>query len=75
MITVTATNLVRADMASTQISFFDDNTDTRREKSKKIESVIDKIRQKHGNESILSGAIMDSDIGIYDASQSKNNKK
>ena len=36
MITVSATNLVRSDMASTQISFFDDNRSEKREKSKKI---------------------------------------
>ena len=70
MITVAATNLVRRDMASRQISFFDDAGDATREKSKKRETAVDKIRQKFGNNAILSGAVMDSDIGIYDSEKS-----
>ena len=41
-----------------------------RVRNKKREETVDKIRQKFGFGSIVSGALMDSDIGIY----SKNDK-
>ena len=72
MITVSATNLVRRDMASRQLSFFEDMSESTREKSKKRETAVDKIRQKFGNNAILSGAVIDSDIGIYDFEKGKN---
>ncbi len=72
MITVAATNLLRRDMLVDQISFFDNTGKTLREKSKKRETAVDKIRQKYGSDAILRGAVIDSDIGIYD---SKKNKK
>lgn len=71
MITVAASNLVRGEMASRQISFFDSTGETTREKSKKRETAVDKIRQKFGNDAILSGAVIDSDIGIYDSTRNK----
>lgn len=75
MITVAATNLVRRDMSATQISFFDDGSEKQREKSKKVENAVDKIRQKYGNDSILNGAILNSDIGIYDSKSNNHIKK
>lgn len=71
MITVAATNLVRRDMASQQISFFEPVGENTREKSKKRETAVDKIRQKFGNNAILSGAVIDSDIGIYNSEKTK----
>ena len=71
MITVSATNLVRKESSASQISFFDNSNQKTREKSKKRETAVDKIRQKYGRESILSGAVMDSDIGIYDSPKHK----
>ena len=70
MITVSATGLIKADMSSTQISFFEDSFE-QRQKDKNRENAMDKIRQKYGNESIVNGAVIDSDIGLYN---SKNKK-
>ena len=47
-------------------------SESTREKSKKRETAVDKIRQKFGNNAILSGAVIDSDIGIYDFEKGKN---
>ncbi len=71
MITVTASSLVNADMVAEQIGFFDEHSDEKRKKSKKREETVDKIRQKHGNAAIMNGAIMDSDIGIYEPKNKK----
>ena len=67
MITVTATGLVDASSLAEQLDFFATKEDEqRREKDKKREETIDIIRQKFGNASITSGAILSSDIGIYE---------
>ncbi len=72
MLTVTATGLTRSDMVAEQITLFDDDTsaDTR-EKSKKREEAVDKIRQKFGGASISHGSFIDSDIGIYKSKTEK----
>ena len=69
MITVSATGLMRRESSSEQISFFDGNVNVKREKSEKRDNAVDKIRQKYGNASIINGAIIDSDIGIYNKKQ------
>lgn len=74
MLTVTATNLVRSDMSAEQIGFFDDKLYAERQKSKKREETMDKIRQKYGNESVVNAAAINTDIGIYDANQISPNK-
>ena len=66
MITVTAIGLVGADDLAEQIDMFGESNNEYREKSKKREETIDKIRQKYGFDSIVQGAVMESDIGIYD---------
>ncbi len=66
MLTVTATNLVRADMSAEQIGFFDGDADAEREKNKKREETIDKIRQRFGDDSLISAAAINTDIGIYE---------
>ena len=65
MITVTASNLVRADMVCEQIDMFAQASGGTRDKSKKREETIDKIRQRYGSASIVTGSVMDSDIGIF----------
>ena len=70
MITVTATNLVKRAQVARQISFFGEETQ-KHEKHEKKENAVDKIRQKYGNESIINGAIIDSDIGIYEKNKRK----
>ena len=70
MITVAANNLEKN--APEQISLFSEEIDISREKSKKREKAVDKIRQKYGNQSIVNGAIIGSDIGIFE--KKKNDK-
>ena len=66
MLTVTASNLVKSDAVAEQIDFFSESKDnSKREKSQKREETIDKIRQRYGEDAILNGAIIDSDLGIY----------
>lgn len=69
MITLSASNLVRRDMSAVQISMFDDARSERHKKGEKKENALDKIRQKYGNQAILNGAILVSDIGIYEHSE------
>ena len=66
MITVTASSLINTNMVAEQINLFDYDIIERRKKSKRKEETVDKIRQKHGNAAIMNGAILDSDIGIYE---------
>jgi hypothetical protein len=77
MLTVTATNLVHSDSFAEQIDLFGEEDYKEREKSKKKEETVDKIRQKHGTASILQGSVMSSDIGIfkvgYDDTAEKDN--
>ena len=72
MITVTASNLVRSEMVCEQIDMFAPAANITRDKSKKREETIDKIRQKHGITSIVMGSVMDSDIGVFDSDKDKN---
>ena len=71
MITVTATNIVRADSVHEQLGFFDSEKTEKREKNGKREIVVDEIRRKFGTDSIVRASIIENDIGIY----SKKNKK
>ena len=71
MLTVSAANLVRSDMVAEQISFFGEKEDKKRKINSKRENAIDKIRQKYGADSIVNGAILDSDIGIYEPKDKK----
>lgn len=66
MLTVTAQNLARKEFVADQIDIFSDSVEPRREKDKKQEETVDKIRQKYGRESITNGAILTTDIGIKD---------
>jgi hypothetical protein len=71
MITISVSGLIKKENSSTQISFFEQQNEEEREKIEKTEITIDKIRQKYGSESILKGAVLNSDIGIL----SKKSKK
>ena len=72
MITVTATNLVRTEMIYEQIDMFAPTLNDVRDKSKKREETIDKIRQKYGSAAIITGSLMNSDIGVFDFEKDKN---
>ncbi len=69
MLTVSAMDL--SSYGAEQINLFDTEEDDRREKNKKIDNAVDKIRQKYGIESITNGSIINTDIGIYNAKKEK----
>ena len=74
MLTVTATGLVHAERVCEQLDMFAPVNNTQRDKNKKIEETIDRIRQKHGWSSVLAGSVIDSDIGIYNYQDFKGKK-
>ena len=71
-LTVTAFDLVRSELVSYQLDFFEQDNEEQRNKSKKREETIDKIRQKYGASSIMSASIVDTDIGIHAPKSKKN---
>ena len=64
MLTVTVTGLVEASSAYTQLDLFSNGEDLPRDKDKKREETVDKIRRKFGSDAISSGALYDTDIGV-----------
>ena len=74
MLTVSATNLIKDESYAPQLSLFDTDVDSAREKRKKKENAVDKIRQKYGSDSIIKGAIIDTDLGIYHAPENDIDK-
>ena len=74
MLTVTAVSLVRSESVASQIDMFGEVAEKNREKNKKREETIDKIRQKHGIESIMQGSIINTDIGIFKLKPEKEKK-
>ena len=74
MLTVEASNLIHKENLNEQLSFFEEQSDIKREKYEKKENAVDKIRQKFGGSSIINGAVLNSDIGVFDNSKRKNDK-
>ena len=72
MLTVCATNLLKAEETPQQISIFESVESPKRSKKLKTEVTLDKIRQKYGKEAIVKGAVLDTDLGIYTAPDKKN---
>lgn len=72
MITIAATNLSKG--YAEQIDLFSENSDEIRGKDKKRENAVDKIRQRFGDEAIINGAILDTDIGVYTSKNKKTGK-
>ena len=66
MLTVTVLNLTPADAISEQIDIFALDGDADRDRAKKREETIDKIRSKFGKTSILSASYIKNNIGIFD---------
>ncbi|MBQ4071788.1 MAG: DNA polymerase IV [Clostridia bacterium] len=71
MLSVCATGLVPEDELDTQLSILPEENDAEREKMKKVDQTVDKIRQKYGTKSIIKGAVVDTDIGVYDSPRKK----
>ena len=67
LLAVTAQKLIPADEAMEQVSLFSSQADTRgRERREQLERAMDKVRDKYGTDSILSGAVINNDLGIGD---------
>ena len=73
MLTVTVLNLTPRDALSEQIDIFTLDGDEEREKVKRREETIDKIRSKFGKTSILSASYIKNDIGIFDFDERQKN--
>ena len=66
MLTVTATNLLHSNMVSEQLDLFSDNSSVERNKKRKSEEIVDKIRQKYGKSAIVKGTLLNGELGILD---------
>lgn len=64
MLTVTASSLIPADMSAEQLDIFGELDISKRDKEKKKEETVDKIRQKYGSSSIINAGVIGTDIGI-----------
>ena len=65
MLTVSVSGLLEATSAYTQMNLFDDPDEDRSGKERVREKAVDQIRTKFGISSISTGAIIDSDIGVF----------
>lgn len=71
-ITVTAQGLTKKELSVEQIDIFSHSEGAvERGKRRKREQTVDKIRRKHGDGSIVSGASIDNGIGVFDPKTSK----
>ncbi len=75
MLTVSASNLLKESDCTEQISLFADVDNFKRSKIRNSEKTVDKIRQKYGEEAIIKGAVLDTDLGIYTAPSKKKDTK
>jgi DNA polymerase-4 len=66
MITITGINLIPADFAAEQLSLFENCNNEKYEKQQNLETAIDKIREKLGNDAIFFGSIINNDLGIHE---------
>jgi len=67
LLAVTAQKLIPTDEAVEQVSLFSNQADTHgRERREQLERAMDKVRDKYGTDSILSGAVINNDLGIGD---------
>lgn len=64
MLTVTGSNLMKADEAAEQTDLFHPNAGEERSKRESLEKSIDRLRQKYGQGAVLPGAVVHNDIGI-----------
>ncbi len=70
-ITVSVSKLTCLSEIKSQISMFENPSDEKHKINKKRELSIDIIRQKYGNDAIFNGALMDTDIGVFDTKKKK----
>ena len=65
MLTITASNLANSNTLTEQMDFFAEQGDEKRDKKRKAEDTVDKIRQKHGSAAIVKGFALNDDLGIF----------
>lgn len=66
-LTVTGMNLIKDDEAQEQLSLFDmgaQGENTTHERLEKLEAAMERIRQKHGTQSIAMGFVKNEELGI-----------
>lgn len=63
MLTVTAMNLVGGE-GGEQIGLFDSERDRRHERTERLESAVDEIRDRFGSGAVFRGAVLGNDLGI-----------
>ena len=67
MLTITGLNLIPDDAPiGEQITFFDLNKENAREKREKLETAIDKIREKFGKNAVSIASAIKNDLGLDD---------
>ena len=71
MLSVCASGLVPENDVDTQLTLLPKENDAERDKLKEVDKTVDKIRQKYGAKAIIKGAVVDTDIGIYDSPRKK----
>jgi DNA polymerase-4 len=72
LLTVAAMGLMQNGDAVEQIGFFDEGKNERREKTERLETAIDAIRDRFGVASVQTGAVLGNDIGIHTAQKGKS---
>ncbi|MGI6040168.1 MAG: DNA polymerase IV [Eubacteriales bacterium] len=73
-IAITGANLIPEDYATEQLDLFDTSIYMRRERTRKIASAIDSIRDKYGKESISFGSKLGKDIFASHETDAENDK-
>lgn len=70
MLTVTATNLVAENESFEQITLFNTENEAQQQKQEKLETAMDKIRDKYGKKAISLGGVLKNELGIeHDADE------
>ncbi len=64
MLTITGMNLIDENHITEQLTLFDDETDTAVKKQERLELTIDKIREKYGKSAVITGSILNNELGI-----------
>ena len=72
LLTIAATGLLQEGDAVEQIGFFDGDRNERREKTEKLETALDAIRDRFGMGSVQTGAVLGNDMGIPTVQKGKS---
>lgn len=75
MLTVTAANLSPSEQYCEQLDIFGEEDSSKREKDRKMEETVDKIKQKFGSDSITNAGFIGSDIGLRPKRASSEEEK